>query len=135
MNFAPLRDRSRSTTSLPVPASGSIPASRPVPEVTPMYDPMVAKLIVWDKDREAATRRMLRALDEYEIAPLSTPDPVPQDDPPDRAVGPWRDLGPDRRQEVAEDHRPRGHFDPEPADGEGQKVARDYLVEGFRQTL
>src|SRR3954468_20703531 len=29
-------------------------------EVTPMYDPMVAKLIVWDVDREHATRRMLR---------------------------------------------------------------------------
>jgi acetyl-CoA/propionyl-CoA carboxylase biotin carboxyl carrier protein len=36
-------------------------------EVTPMYDPMVAKLIVWDVDRERATARMLRALDEYEI--------------------------------------------------------------------
>ena len=36
-------------------------------EVTPMYDPMVAKLIVWDVDREHATARMLRALNEYEI--------------------------------------------------------------------
>jgi acetyl-CoA/propionyl-CoA carboxylase biotin carboxyl carrier protein len=41
-------------------------------EVTPMYDPMVAKLIVWDTDRELATRRMLRALDEYEIDGLTT---------------------------------------------------------------
>jgi acetyl-CoA/propionyl-CoA carboxylase, biotin carboxylase, biotin carboxyl carrier protein len=41
-------------------------------EVTPMYDPMVAKLIVWDVDREKATRRMLRALGEYEIAGLKT---------------------------------------------------------------
>jgi acetyl-CoA/propionyl-CoA carboxylase biotin carboxyl carrier protein len=41
-------------------------------EVTPMYDPMVAKLIVWDADRELATRRMLRALDEYEIGGLTT---------------------------------------------------------------
>jgi acetyl-CoA/propionyl-CoA/long-chain acyl-CoA carboxylase, biotin carboxylase, biotin carboxyl carrier protein len=41
-------------------------------EITPMYDPMVAKLIVWDVDREAATRRMLRALDEYEITELRT---------------------------------------------------------------
>ena len=32
-----------------------------------MYDPMVAKLIVWDVDREQATARMLRALREYEI--------------------------------------------------------------------
>ena len=37
-----------------------------------MYDPMVAKLIVWDVDREAATRHMLRALGEYEIAGLKT---------------------------------------------------------------
>ena len=37
-----------------------------------MYDPMVAKLIVWDVDREHATRRMLRALDEYEIGGLTT---------------------------------------------------------------
>jgi acetyl-CoA/propionyl-CoA/long-chain acyl-CoA carboxylase, biotin carboxylase, biotin carboxyl carrier protein len=41
-------------------------------EVTPMYDPMVAKLIVWDVDREQATARMLRALHEYEITELKT---------------------------------------------------------------
>ncbi len=41
-------------------------------EVTPLYDPMVAKLIVWDNDRAAATARMLRALGEYEIEPLTT---------------------------------------------------------------
>ncbi|MGA9314128.1 MAG: acetyl-CoA carboxylase biotin carboxylase subunit [Solirubrobacteraceae bacterium] len=41
-------------------------------EVSPMYDPMVAKLIVWDADREQATRRMLRALQEYEIEGLKT---------------------------------------------------------------
>ncbi len=41
-------------------------------EVSPMYDPMVAKLIVWDADREQATKRMLRALDEYEIEHLKT---------------------------------------------------------------
>src|SRR3954449_5241927 len=41
-------------------------------EVTPMYDPMVSKLIVWDVDREHATRRMLRALHEYEIGGLTT---------------------------------------------------------------
>ncbi|MFL5858136.1 MAG: acetyl-CoA carboxylase biotin carboxylase subunit [Solirubrobacteraceae bacterium] len=41
-------------------------------EITPMYDPMVSKLIVWDVDREHATRRMLRALHEYEIEGLTT---------------------------------------------------------------
>ena len=41
-------------------------------EVTPLYDPMVAKLITWDVDRPSATRRMLRALDEYKIEPLTT---------------------------------------------------------------
>src|ERR1700759_617964 len=38
----------------------------PGSEISPMYDPMVAKLIVWDADRESATRRMVRALGEYE---------------------------------------------------------------------
>jgi acetyl-CoA/propionyl-CoA carboxylase, biotin carboxylase, biotin carboxyl carrier protein len=41
-------------------------------EVTPMYDPMLAKLIVWDLDREKATTRMLRALGEYEIGGITT---------------------------------------------------------------
>src|ERR671931_107774 len=41
-------------------------------EVTPLYDPMIAKLIAWDADRERATARMLRALGEYEIGGLTT---------------------------------------------------------------
>ncbi len=41
-------------------------------EVTPLYDPMVAKLITWDVDREHATRRMIRALGEYKIEGLTT---------------------------------------------------------------
>jgi acetyl-CoA/propionyl-CoA carboxylase biotin carboxyl carrier protein len=44
----------------------------PGSEISPMYDPMVAKLIVWDADREQATRRMVRALGEYEITELKT---------------------------------------------------------------
>src|SRR5437763_3206058 len=44
----------------------------PGSEITPMYDPMVAKLIVWDVDREQATARMIRALAEYHITELKT---------------------------------------------------------------
>jgi acetyl-CoA/propionyl-CoA carboxylase biotin carboxyl carrier protein len=36
-------------------------------EISELYDPMIAKLIVHDVDREHARRRMLRALDEFVI--------------------------------------------------------------------
>jgi len=41
-------------------------------EVTPLYDPMIAKLIVSGLNRELATRRMLRALDEFQIEGVTT---------------------------------------------------------------
>ncbi len=36
------------------------------------YDPMIAKLIVWDRDRAAAVRRLARALEDYEVAGVAT---------------------------------------------------------------
>jgi len=36
-------------------------------EITPFYDPMIAKLIVWDVDRHAALARMRQALADYRI--------------------------------------------------------------------
>ena len=40
--------------------------------ISDLYDPMVAKLIVHDSDREHARRRMLRALGEFEIEGVTT---------------------------------------------------------------
>jgi acetyl-CoA/propionyl-CoA carboxylase biotin carboxyl carrier protein len=100
-------------------------------EVTPMYDPMVAKLIVWDLDREKATARMLRALGEYEVGGLTTLIPFHK---ALLATKQWakgetcRDLVGDRKwlkelsaEETAEAAVPAGE--------EGEKIARDYQVE------
>jgi len=35
--------------------------------ITPYYDPMIAKLIVWGEDRNTALRRLLQALNQYHI--------------------------------------------------------------------
>ena len=104
-------------------------------EVTPLYDPMVAKLIAWDTDREKATRRMLRALDEYEIEPLTTLIPFHK---ALLSTEQWakgetcRDLTEDKKwlKELSPDtssaSRPGGSGSEE--DG-GEKVERTYSVE------
>jgi acetyl-CoA carboxylase biotin carboxylase subunit len=48
-------------------------------EVPIHYDPILAKLIVWAEDREAACRRMLAALDDYVLLGISTPIPFLKD--------------------------------------------------------
>jgi acetyl-CoA/propionyl-CoA carboxylase biotin carboxyl carrier protein len=98
-------------------------------EVTPMYDPMVAKLIVWDVDREHATRRMLRALGEYEVGGLTTLIPFHS---AILATEQWangetcRDLTEDR--EWLKATAPEEAAAPEAPEG-AEVVARDYKVE------
>ena len=41
-------------------------------EVSIYYDPMIAKLVVWDRDRNRALQRLTQALSEYRIAGLTT---------------------------------------------------------------
>jgi acetyl-CoA/propionyl-CoA carboxylase biotin carboxyl carrier protein len=99
-------------------------------EVTPMYDPMVAKLIVWDLDRELATARMLRALDEYEVGGLTTLIPFHKAilDTEQWANGETcRDLTEDKKwlKSLAPEEPPK------PAEGEeeGEKAESSYQVE------
>ena len=103
----------------------------PGSEITPMYDPMVAKLIVWDVDREQATARMLRALGEYEITELKTLIPFHQ---AIMATRQWadaetcRDLIEDRAwlKELA--FPPPGAASDD-AEEEGEPVEQSYTVE------
>jgi acetyl-CoA/propionyl-CoA carboxylase biotin carboxyl carrier protein len=104
----------------------------PGSEVTPMYDPLVAKLIVWDVDRDHATRRMLRALGEYEIGGITTLIPFHR---AILATEQWangetcRDLISDRKwlKSLAPEPPPEGEAEPE-ADGAGP-AERTYQVE------
>jgi acetyl-CoA/propionyl-CoA carboxylase biotin carboxyl carrier protein len=126
------------------PAPGSIGAYRepsgpgvrvdsgvgPGSEISPMYDPMVAKLIVWDVDREQATARMLRALSEYEIEGLKTL--LPFHDailrtPQWAAAQTCRDLIEDRKwlKQLA---FPKP-AEPEPESENGEKIEQEYTVE------
>jgi acetyl-CoA/propionyl-CoA carboxylase biotin carboxyl carrier protein len=97
-------------------------------EITPLYDPMVAKLIVWDADRERATRRMLRALREFEVEGVRTLIPfhlaIMASEQWARAET-CRDLIEDRAWL-------KSLSQPKPAapdDDEGETVEREYVVE------
>jgi acetyl-CoA/propionyl-CoA carboxylase, biotin carboxylase, biotin carboxyl carrier protein len=98
-------------------------------EVLPLYDPMIAKLIVWDVDREASTKRMIRALGEYEIGGLKTLIPFHR---ALLATEQWRNG--ETCRDLVEDREWLNQLafpaPEQPADeGEPEKVARDYAVE------
>ncbi|PHK94157.1 3-methylcrotonyl-CoA carboxylase [Pseudoroseomonas rhizosphaerae] len=55
----------------PVPVPGRVRVDTGVREgdaITPHYDPMIAKLVVWGEDRAAALRQLRAALAEYEVS-------------------------------------------------------------------
>jgi acetyl-CoA/propionyl-CoA carboxylase, biotin carboxylase, biotin carboxyl carrier protein len=101
-------------------------------EVSPMYDPMVAKLIVWDADRAQATRRMLRALGEFEIEGLKTLIPFHQ---ALLATEQWekgetcRDLVEDRKWLKTLAFAPPGDSAGSDEEADGEKVEQTYTVE------
>src|SRR4029079_2663815 len=98
-------------------------------ELPPLYDPMVAKLIVWDTDRERATARMLRALGEYDVGGLVTLIPFHE---AILATEQWakgetcRDLTEDKKwlKTLAPEQPPK----PSESDDE-EKTEREYAVE------
>ncbi|MEY4615752.1 MAG: hypothetical protein RJB66_712 [Pseudomonadota bacterium] len=45
-------------------------------EITPFYDPMIAKLIVWDESRELAIKKMLKVLEESVVFGVHTNIPL-----------------------------------------------------------
>ena len=103
----------------------------PGSEISPMYDPMVAKLIIWGRDREHATRRMLRALGEYHVTELKTLIPFHQ---ALLASEQWargetcRDLVEDREwlKRLA---FPKPEAQADDGEDEAATVAQDYTVE------
>ena len=78
-------------------------------EISPLYDPMVAKLIVWDADRETRDAADGAGAEGVRDRGRQDPDPVPQGDHGLRAVGQGRDLPrPDRGQGLAQGPRDAG---------------------------
>ena len=104
-------------------------------EVTPLYDPMVAKLITWDVDREKATARMLRALGEYRIEPLVTLIPFHQ---AILATKQWANG--ETCRDLVEDRKWLKQLEPEPVTGpaapgrEAEEAAGDGDVELAERT-
>jgi acetyl-CoA/propionyl-CoA carboxylase biotin carboxyl carrier protein len=99
-------------------------------EISPMYDPMIAKLIVWDEDREKATARMIRALGEYKLEGVKSLIPfhigfLSTDEWKNGETG--RNLIEDKKW-LKQFEQPKPDA-PAEDDDEEEKVERDYAVE------
>jgi acetyl-CoA/propionyl-CoA carboxylase biotin carboxyl carrier protein len=98
-------------------------------EISPLYDPMIAKLIVSAVDRETATKRMLRALDEFEIEGVTTLIPFHE-----ALLRSEQWARGETCRDLVEDSAWLKSLAPEPAappseEGEEETVERDYTVE------
>jgi len=97
-------------------------------EVLPLYDPMIAKLIVWDVDRVASTKRMLRALGEYQIEGLKTLIPFHR-----ALLSSEQWANGETCRDLVEDKAWLGELafpaPPKPAQDEDERVEREYAVE------
>jgi acetyl-CoA/propionyl-CoA carboxylase, biotin carboxylase, biotin carboxyl carrier protein len=129
MNFAPAPGRIGDYREPAGPGVRVDSGVGPGSEISPMYDPLVAKLIVWDTDRAQATNRMLRALNEYEIEGLRTLIPFHK---VLLATEDWAHGSTCR--ELLEDKQWLRTLAPEPVvvgadEGADQKVEQNYTVE------
>ena len=99
-------------------------------EITPLYDPMVAKLIVWDTDRERATARMLRALGEYEIGGVTTLIPFHEQI---LATDQWRNA--ETARDLIGDRKWLKSLEPKapaPAEANGEREAEEALARTYK---
>lgn len=85
-------------------------------EIPIFYDPLLSKLIVWGEDREEAIRRMVRAIEEYEVTGVQTT----------LSFGKWAVQHPAFREGKFNTHFIEKYFKPEyliPQDEDAEKIA------------
>jgi acetyl-CoA/propionyl-CoA carboxylase, biotin carboxylase, biotin carboxyl carrier protein len=130
-NFAPAPGKITTYTEPAGPGVRVDSGVRAGSEITPLYDPMVAKLIVWDVDREHATARMLRALGEYEIGGVTTLIPFHQ---AILATDQWRNA--ETARDLIGDRKWLKSLEPEvpaaPADSDGEGEAEEALARTYK---
>ncbi|HEY0388990.1 MAG TPA: acetyl-CoA carboxylase biotin carboxylase subunit [Gaiellales bacterium] len=108
--------------------------------ISELYDPMIAKLIVWDADRDAARRRMLRALSEFEVGGVHSLIPLHRAilEHPDFSAGStMHDFveGGGYAETLRETASPNGEVAPEPPLQEARTVVTEVDGKRFEVTV